>query len=317
MTNKIDVNTRSFNALESLQDRAEEYGLTVTFDQEACILDFGVSSKGGIHAGIELAKCSCGDLVKVNLVHQRIADRNYSAVQVSTDHPLLACIGSQYAGWPVQYGDFFAMGSGPIRALRGQEKILEEFDLLQESPKGVICLETSRIPPTETLTNIAKEAEIDPCQLKVAVAPTSSIAGSIQVIARSVETAMHKLHELGFDLASVNSGIGVAPIPPIANDDLKGIGLTNDSILFGGQVNLWVDADQNQIDEIGPQIPSSSSEDYGTPFYDLFKTKEFNFYEIDPLLFSPAEITIHNLNSGQSKTFGGVNEKLLHESFGF
>ena len=67
---------------------------------------------------------------------------------------------------------------------------------------------------------------------------TASIAGSVQVIARSVETALHKMHEIGFDLTQVRSGFGIAPLPPVAADDLVGIGRTNDAMLYGGEVTL-------------------------------------------------------------------------------
>lgn len=317
MNKLLDVNHRSFRLLDLALDSLDELKVKTHSQGTSTVFDFGIEADGGLEAGLLLAKCTCGDLARIQLAPQIIGDRTYTAIQVSTDHPLLACMGSQYAGWPVQSEDFFAMASGPIRSLRGKEKILEEFELTQSSSHGVICLESSRIPPEETIKNIAEESGIAPEQLRIAVAPTSSIAGSVQVVARSVETALHKLHEIGFDLTQVQSGHGIAPLPPIANDDLKGIGLTNDSILFGGQVELWVDAEQTQIDEVGPQLPSSDSSDYGTPFYDLFKQKEFKFYDIDPLLFSPACIRIHNLKSGQTRTFGQLNSQLLQQSFGF
>ena len=40
-------------------------------------------------------------------------------VQVVTDHPVRACLASQYAGWAIKEGKYFAMGSGPMRAAAG------------------------------------------------------------------------------------------------------------------------------------------------------------------------------------------------------
>lgn len=311
----LELNRRSAELLKSVAVRSAELKVNVSRIGEAKLFDFGIAARGGLAAGQALAECSCGNLARVQFGQQIIGDRCRPIVQVATDQPVAACMGAQYAGWPVQYADFFAMASGPIRGLRGEEKLLQEFHLLAEEAEGVICLETSRIPPVETVQEIASQAGIAMENLYLAVAPTRSIAGSVQVVARSVETAMHKLHELGFDLNAVCSGLGTAPLPPVANDDLKGIGLTNDAILFGGQVDLWVDVDETTIDEIGPQTPSSASSDYGTPFYELFKQKEFKFYDIDPLLFSPAAICFHNLRTGSSRRFGDVNPDLLGKSF--
>src|SRR5204863_6387065 len=136
------------------------------------------------------------------------------------------------------------------------------------------------------------------------VAPASSLAGSLQVVARSLETALHKLDELKFNLQQVVSGMGSAPLPPIAADDLQAIGRTNDAILYGGRVVLWVRADDAQLAEVGPKVPSSASSDHGEPFAAIFERYGHDFYKIDPMLFSPAEVVIHNLQSGRTHRFG-------------
>ena len=41
------------------------------------------------------------------------------------------------------------------------------------------------------------------------------------MVARSVETALHKLHELKFDLNQIVSAFGTAPLPPVATKDLR------------------------------------------------------------------------------------------------
>lgn len=208
------------------------------------------------------------------------------------------------------------MGSGPIRSIRQKEKVLSEYGLVDPNECGVLCLESGKLPTSDVITEIVNETGLNRSKLGIAVAPTRSIAGSIQVVARSVETCMHKLHEVGFDLQKIVSGIGIAPLPPIANDDLKGIGMTNDAILFGGDVELWVKCEDDEITEVGPKTPSQSSKDYGQPFYELFKANDFDFYKIDPLLFSPAKVTFNNLRTGKSFQFGSLNDELITRSFG-
>ena len=111
------------------------------------------------------------------------------------------------------------------------------------------------------------------------------------------------------------SGVGVAPLPPVAADDVIGIGRTNDAILYGGRATLWVRADDDQLAAVGPGVPSSASRDHGAPFAEIFERYQRDFYKIDPLLFSPAEIVFHNLRTGRSHTFGRMAPEVLRKSF--
>ena len=163
---------------------------------------------------------------------------------------------------------------------------------------------------------VALECGVGVEQVTLCVAPTRSLAGVIQVVARSIETAMHKLHELGFDLQQVVSAHGTAPIPPMAKDFAEGIGRTNDAILYGGQVTLWVDASDEQIETIGARVPSLASKDFGKPFAKTFREYEYDFYKVDPGLFAPAMITLVNLRTGHSFRYGRLCPEILRESFG-
>ena len=106
-----------------------------------------------------------------------------------------------------------------------------------------------------------------------------------------------------------------APLPPVAGNDLAGIGLTNDAILYGSEVVLWVDCHDQSIVEIGEQIPSRASHDFGKPFEQVFAKYDNDFYKIDPMLFSPARIQLVNLATGRSYSFGTRREDILAESF--
>jgi methenyltetrahydromethanopterin cyclohydrolase len=152
-------------------------------------------------------------------------------------------------------------------------------------------------------------------KITLLAAPAFSMAGSIQVVARSLETALHKLHTLGFNLAKVVSGFGTAPLPPIATNELDAIGRTNDAILYGGRVVLWVQAEDREIAEIGPKVPSSSSADHGSPFAEIFTRYEHDFYRVDQGLFSPAVVVLNNLKTGKAHVFGEPAPEVLERSF--
>ena len=282
----------------------------------ATVLDFGVQTPGGILAGQNLARICMSDRAKITIHPADYSLGPWALVQVTTDDPVHACMASQYAGWPVAKDKFFAMGSGPMRAKRGKEHVLKSLNMSDSSERAVGVLECDRLPDESICDLIASECAVDVRSVVLCVAPTRSIAGTIQVVARSVETSMHKLFELGFDLNSVVSGYGSAPLPPPAAEFVQGIGRTNDAILYGGHVTLWVHAEDDQIRELGPKVPSNASRDYGVPFAQTFKRYEYDFYKVDPGLFSPAMITIVNLKSGSSFRFGSFRPDVLAESFG-
>jgi methenyltetrahydromethanopterin cyclohydrolase len=281
----------------------------------ARILDCGVKTEGGLQAGLGMARICLSGLAEVTLVPGGVGDLATSLVQVTTDAPVLACMGSQYAGWQIALGKYFAMASGPIRAVYGKEELYDHLPGREKAPVAVGVLETRKLPGDDVIAYLAERLDMPPAKVTLLTAPAFSLAGNLQVVARALETALHKLHELKFDLSQVVSGIGVAPLPPVAADELSAIGRTNDAILYGGQATLWVKADDDQLREIGPQVPSSSSADHGAPFADIFNRYEMDFYKIDPLLFSPAMITFNNLRSGRSHVFGRLEVDVLKRSF--
>ena len=286
-----------------------------TLDGGTRFIDCGVSAAGGLVAGVEFARACLGGLAEVEIVPWRLGDLPLPACRVVTDHPLAACIGSQYAGWKIEKGKFFAMGSGPARAAAAVEPLYQRYPIRVRAKQAVLLLETSALPGADVAAEIAQRCGLEPQDLTLLAASTGSPAGSIQIAARSVETALHKLMELGFDLHQVRSGVGLCPIAPVIGDALKAIGRTNDAVLYGSEVHLVVDAEDDQLADLAPRVPSSASRDYGKLFYDLFK-QYGDFYKIDPMLFSPASVSIANTRSGRVFHAGKLSPDLLRKSFG-
>ncbi len=278
-------------------------------------IDCGIEARGGLHLGIELTRVCLGDLATVSIVPGDIAGRPVPTVQVVTDHPVQACLASQYAGWPISEGKYFAMGSGPMRAVRGKEPIYDAIGFLETENSVVGVLETRQPPPHSVIEAVAAECKTLPSFVTLLAAPTASLAGGVQVVARSVETALHKLAELKFDLGRIQSAHGSAPLPPVAHHDLAAIGRTNDAVLYGARVVLYVTGDDESLKQIGPQVPSCSSRDHGEPFSSIFARYKHDFYAVDPLLFSPAEVVFQNLETGRSHAVGHVDTDILARSF--
>jgi methenyltetrahydromethanopterin cyclohydrolase len=309
------LNERAQRLADHLAANAAALRIDVLQTAGARVLDCGVQVDGGLQAGLGLARVCLAGQAEVSLVPGTIADLPCPQVQVLSDNPVLGCMAAQYAGWQIAVGKFFAMGSGPMRALLGTEELFDHIPGREQAPVAVGVMETRKLPNDDVIGYLAERLQLPAAKLTLLAAPASSIAGNLQVVARSLETALHKLFELKFDLAQVVSGFGAAPLPPVAADELTAIGRTNDAILYGARVVLWVKADDDQLRELGPRVPSSASPDHGAPFAEVFKRYEMDFYKIDPLLFSPAAVYFHNLKSGRSHAFGAVADDVLRRSF--
>jgi methenyltetrahydromethanopterin cyclohydrolase len=295
--------------------RKDELNLAVhTLENGTTVVDCGVRATGGINAGVLFAKACMGGLCEVELLPVTSGDIITPGVKVHVDNPTLGCMGCQYAGWAIKTDKYFAIGSGPARIKFGGEELMDALGYEDSAHCAVLTMEASKLPTVEAATYIVERLGIDPKDLYLVVARTASIVGSLQIAARVVETGLHKLTELHFDTKKIISGFGTSPLAPVLDGDLKAIGATNDCILYGGRVWYTVDCEDAEIEKILDRIPSNSSRDYGKPFYELFQQYK-DFYAIDPMLFSPAEVFINNVHSGRLYHAGGINSSLLHKIF--
>ena len=299
----LQLNDLASQLIEDVNESPEDYRITRhDVENNGLLLDFGVESEGGIEAGVALAAICMSGLADISMVPGIIGNLGWPHIAVETDAPVAACLFSQYAG--------------PMRAVAAKEPLFDKLWYREEADQIVGVLESGKLPDAEVFQYIADATDVEPEDVVLCVAPTSSMAGNLQVVARSIETAMHKLHELGFDVNRVRSGYGTAPLPPVAKNDLEGIGRTNDAILYGARVTLWVMGDDESIADIAQRVPSFASSSYGRPFLEIFEAAGRDFYKIDPLLFSPAQVIFQNLETGRVHIAGDVNEAVLRTSFG-
>ena len=241
------------------------------------------------------------------------------SVKIKTDFPAISTLGAQKAGWSVSVGEFFALGSGPARALSLKPaETYEEIDYKDEADIAILTLEADVLPGEDVAQYIADECGVDVANVFLLVAPTASLVGSIQIAGRVVENGTYKMLEfLKFDVKKVVHAAGIAPIAPIDPDGLKAMGKTNDAVLFGGRTYYYVKSEEgDDIAAVAAQLPSSAADGYGKPFFDVFKDAGFDFYQIDKGMFAPAEVVINDLTTGKLYKEGFVNAELLKKSFG-
>jgi methenyltetrahydromethanopterin cyclohydrolase len=318
----LSVNQLSAPLVRHLVQQAEVLHLGVSQHASGCtIVDAGILHSGSVEAGRLIAEICMGGLGEVcmlpkhNFADHQFNFMNAGSISVSSKHPVLACLASQYAGWALSHEKFFALGSGPARALARREDLFQELQYLDAAPSTCIVLETGKIPPQEVIEKLLRDTQVTPENLTIILTPTTCIAGVVQIVGRVLEVALHKAHALHFPLGDIVSGSGVAIIPPVSTDFMSSMGRTNDAILFGGQVNLQVTGSDVAAANLAKHLPSCSSKDYGKPFAEIFKSYNMDFYLIDPLLFSPAKVTITNLDTGHVFEGGHLNAELIALSF--
>ena len=318
---------------EGLADAARLGGVDHRTGAGVQIVDAGVKAAGGDEAGLLLAHAALAGLGEVWLEalgtpphHRRIHPASdpwqgrcpWPIVAVESLAPIAACLASQYAGWKVSEGKYFAMASGPLRAAIGREDLYDDIGLRERADVAVGILESSKLPPDDVCLRLATEAGVSPDRLLLLVARTASSAGTLQVVARSLETALHKLHDLHFDLSRIRAGLGRAPLPPVPAppDDLESIGRTNDAILYGGQVVLEVTGPDAGLDDLASAMVSGASASHGRPFRSLFEEAGYDFYKLDPALFAPAVVELVNLDTGVRHRAGSIMADVVRTSFG-
>jgi methenyltetrahydromethanopterin cyclohydrolase len=316
VTGALALNERAWQIADRMATDATALRVRAsTLAGGARVLDAGIETPGGYGAGLALAELCMGGLGHIDYAPVVVGSDTWPGVRVWTDHPAVSCMASQYAGWAIEVGKYFAMGSGPLRAhARVEKELFGKLGYAETAQRGVLVLETRAAPTAEVAAWVGEKAGLRPAALTFAVAPTASVAGGVQIAARILETGLHKMDALGFDVTRIVSGIGSAPLPPVAKNDLRAIGRTNDCILYGGRARYTVQADDAELAELVPKIPAAASKDYGTPFYDVFKRYDGDFYKIDPLLFSPAEVWLTSVASGKTYHAGRLNPEVLRQS---
>ena len=320
---KPSLNAAAVSLLTPLLENPAGFAAEIHHRGGCRVIDCGVSAGGGNRLGILLARAALGGRAEVSLhdtaggtpLEQVWPDCSWPVVEVASPDPVAACLAAQYAGWKVDTSGYFAMASGPLRAAIGGEPVFDTIGRQERPAVAVGLLESGQLPPEQVCRQLADRAGVTPDGLILLVAATASPAGTLQVVARSLETALHQLHERHFDLSRIVAGRAAAPLPPVAADDLAAIGRTNDAILYGGFAQLEVVGDDASLDLIGPQIVSSHSPAHGEPFRELFKRAKGDFYALDPALFAPAVVEFVNRDTGYRGRFGRIEPEVVARSF--
>jgi len=314
----ISVNANASRIVDDIVARSADLRCAVTLGEAGeRLIDCGASVSGGLELGRLLGEICMGGLGTVAMTSSSGLERWPLGVVVHSSNPVIACLASQYAGWTIKDdpSGFFALGSGPARALSRVEELFGELGYADNHHRATLVIEGDAPPPTAVAVSVAEACGVLPSNLTILYAPTWSLAGTLQIAARVLEVSLHKAHELHFPLSDIIDGYGVAALAPPVPDFVKAMGRTNDAIIFAGRIQLFVRGSDDAARKLAEQLPSGTSSAYGKPFAEIFADVEGDFYKIDPMLFSPAVVTVSNLDTGQSFHAGKSAPELVDASF--
>jgi methenyltetrahydromethanopterin cyclohydrolase len=313
----MQLNERAWNLLQELLPQLAALGCEVSHNGEGTLLvDAGCNVAGSIAAGLRMAEIGMAGLGKATMMLNNVGGVPWPVVEVSANQAVIPCLISQAAHWPVSRGEYFPMGSGPACLLNKEIGVAQAFNWNEESNHAVLILETAALPAPDVCMALANACGVPSQALAIMAAATSSLAGSAQIAARSIETALHKLRHIGFNLDLITDAVGRCPLAPPSGDDHISLGKTNDVMIAGSQVWLAVqDCKGEELAQWIQGIPACTSPNYGEPFLKALE-KAGGFYNLDPGLFAPAEITLTSLVDGQALHAGKIDLVALMTALG-
>lgn len=314
------MNERAMVLVRQIMDNAQALGCEVhKMDCGATLIDMGINCKGSWEAGILFTRICMGDIGTVELgTFELNKDFTFASVEVYTDQPLVACMASQIAGWKLGEGEFATIGSGPARAIAHVDSdwYFEMTDYREEHHEAVLCLQDVEFPTDEVALEVANACNVKPEDTYLLISDSSCIVASIQVSGRVLEQVTHKMLEKDFHANQVVMMRGTAPIAPIVKDEMKSMGRINDALIYGSDVEVWVDSTDEEIERVIKQLTGKwSSPRYGDLFEDVFEDAGRDFFFVDHDVHSVGRIHMHNVNTGKSFVAGEIHYEALEKSF--
>lgn len=316
----VSTNKRAMKVVEEILENADALGCKVIkMDCGTTVIDMGLECKGSWSAGLLFTRACIGDLGEVSLGTFKLNDRySFASVNLFIDQPLIACLGSQIAGWKLGEGEFATIGTGPARGIAKVESdwYFEMTDYSDSYDKAVLCLQDVKLPSEAIALEVAKACHLKPEDVYILISPSTCVVASVQVSARMLEQTCHKMFEKHFDPAQIVMIRGSAPIAPIVKDEMKAMGRINDALIYGSEIEVWVDAEDKDIAKVIHQLAGkTSSPNYGDLFEAVFEEAGRDFFYVDHDVHSVGKIQIHNVNTGRAYSAGEINYDALERSF--
>lgn len=313
----LSVNAESMKIVRKMLESPEALGIEVSrFANGSTLIDVGQRAPGSWQAGRYFTLITAGGLGEVSFESFMLGDVRLPAVRLMVDRPMEACMGCQVAGWRLAGEPDAPILAGPARTLNNppdHHVVLSGYrDRYHE---GVVTVQMSR-PVTEEMAAImAKACNLAPDNLYILASRHACLVSTIQVPARGIETAMHRLDLEGFDLHRIQHAYCSGPIPPLIDDEMTSMGRINDALYYGSEVTLYVDAPDEMLEPLVPKVVSEVSPLARRSFAELYRDANYDFHAIPMDAHTPAVLHMTNVKSGRTFSAGHFDDEVLQRSF--
>ncbi len=283
----------------------------------ATVIDTGLNCPGSWAAARFLVEATLGGLGQVQYSTMELEGLELPQVEIYVDQPAIACLSCQLSGWPLpeakNQAGIVPLISGPARAVVCKDRFAQVVDYQDHSPEVVAAIQDNVLPDEKLTQLIATECKVDPRGVFILLAPTGSLVGSINVVARTLETAIWRLHTLGLDIKKTYSAWGKAPLPPVTKDEYQAMIRTNVYTYYGGTAAFFIEEDDEKIERIIKEIPLSprTTRNYGRSFSELLDEAGGNIFNVTDFVHNVTKIIMHNSKTGSTFQEGEIDLQML------
>ncbi|MEW6623995.1 MAG: methenyltetrahydromethanopterin cyclohydrolase [Bacillota bacterium] len=314
----FSVNRNAMEIVRSIIAKHETLNVGVLkYKNGSTIIDMGINYPGGWMAAQYFAEATLGGLGRLNYSIFNLDDLELPQIEIYADRPAIACLSCQLSGWALpevrNEAGIVPLISGPVRTVAREDSFAKEFAYQDSNHEVVVALQDNRMPEESLINYIAKTCKVNSQNIYVLVAPTGSIVGCVNVVARTLETSLWRLHHLGMDVNKIAAAWGRAPLPPITKDEYTAMIRTNTYTYYGGTAGFIVECEDNEIEKILHDIPLSpqTTQHYGVSFGELLKEANGNIFEIKDFVHNVTKVIFYNVRTGRTFRIGKIDFEML------
>lgn len=326
----FSINQRAMRIVRTMVDEADALGVTARrLANGATVIDCGVGVPGGWEAARLFCQATLGGLGRMEYGLFNLDDAGrpnrteppggleLPEVRIFVDRPAIALLASQISGWNLpemkNEAGIVPLVSGPVRAVARKDRFAKIVDYVDDSPEIVAALQDATLPDERLAAHIAEVCGRSPADLYVLVAPTASLVGSVNVVARTLESAIWRLHFLGLDASRVLAAWGKAPLPPLTGDEFTAMVRTNVFTYYGGTAGFAVDSDDATVEKVIKDFPLArhTCAIYDVPFRKLLEGAGGDIFGFKGFVHNVVKGVINNVATGHTFVTGEVDRTTL------
>jgi methenyltetrahydromethanopterin cyclohydrolase len=331
---KISVNNLAFRIVKDMIERCGELNIEVNeLKNGTTIVDCGINAVGGFEAGILATKVACGGLLEACITETSYGGLTLPTLFMRTDNPALSiavCQSNWFGLFPSLFAmkktEYSALSLGPAKALAQEPKeVFDKVDYKDKSDVGVLVLQADNFPDEKVSEYIASKCKISPENLYLVMAPTASVAGSVQVSAHVLEDSLWRLTDyLDYEYSKVKYITGSSPISPVYPEIWRRPGITpDDMIRNAGRIHFYVySSEGDDLQKIADEMIIEKTQAFGKPFFEILNSGIFSKGLDKKTLgregwtYVIAEAMVTDLRTGKVFKAGKIHADLIRKFMG-